>query len=261
MNNNKVADVDNAGIANGTNIQLWDFNDSGAQKFNIIPVKEGYYKILNAASKKALDVAGGMKGSGVNVWLYDDNETDAQLWRFYQTGDYYFIKNKLGYYMDVRGGYTTNGTNIQVYTGNSTKAQKFRLDSTTYTVNNNSTTTYYVTTKAGLLLRNSPSTYGAIITTMPYASELQVYSIANGWASCTYNGNKGYCSASYISATQPKQNTSNTTNNNNNNSNNNYTGVNVYGYAQPMSVPGASWGTYNISGNNGCKHDIYSRRC
>ncbi|MBQ7594698.1 MAG: RICIN domain-containing protein [Synergistaceae bacterium] len=228
---NKAVDVSGGGTASGTNIQLWDCNDSNAQKFNIIPVREGWYKIVNAASKKALDVQWGTKASGVNVWIYDDNESDAQLWRFYKTGNYYFIKNKLGYYLDVYGGATDNGTNIWVYYGNSSKAQKFKLQETTYTEGVN---TYYVTTKAGLVLRNSPSTYGARITTMPYGSEIQVSSISNGWASCTYNGYRGYCSASYISTTKPDDNNDKT-------------------YANPIQVPGAWW-TDNTG--EGYKHDV-----
>ncbi len=61
------------------------------------------------------------------------------------------------------------------------------------------TTTYYVTTKAGLRLRKSPSTSGKIITTMPYASSVSVYSISNGWAYLTYKGKTGYASIQYLS--------------------------------------------------------------
>ena len=47
-------------------------------------------------------------------------------------------------------------------------------------------------------MRSSPSLYSQVILTIPYGSEIEVLNINNGWAECTYNGNKGYCSSSYI---------------------------------------------------------------
>lgn len=128
LNNQKVIDVAGAGTQNTTNIQLWDSNNTNAQKYRVQPVAQGYYKIVSVISGRVLDVAGGVRKSGVNVQLFDYNGSDAQLWRFYSAGNgYYYVKNKLGYYMDVSGAGINNGTNIQVYSGNSTNAQKFKL--------------------------------------------------------------------------------------------------------------------------------------
>lgn len=76
-----------------------------------------------------------------------------------------------------------------------------------YNLSKPSTTTYYVTTKAGLILRSSASTSSAKLTTMPYGGAVQVSSISNGWAKCTYNGRAGYCSSSYISVKKPSSST------------------------------------------------------
>jgi hypothetical protein len=195
LKTSKAVDVQGGGLADCVNIQLWDYNNTNAQKFAISHVKEGYYKIVNVASGKALNVQQGMKGNGVNVWQYSYNASDAQLWRFYKNESYYFIKNKNGYYLDVAGGATDNGTNIQIWEGNSSKAQQFKLQSTSVTP---STVIYYVATTAGLILRGSPSVYGAKLLTMPYCAQIEVSSISNGWAHCTYNGREGYCSSSYI---------------------------------------------------------------
>lgn len=63
--------------------------------------------------------------------------------------------------------------------------------------------TYYVTTKAGLILRSSASTSSTKLCTMPYGTAIQVSSISNGWAKCSYSGKNGYCNTSYISTTKP----------------------------------------------------------
>ena len=128
LNNSKVVDVSGAGTGNGTQIQIWDANNTNAQIFNITGVMQGYYKISNVISGRVLDVTGGVRGSGVYVQLYDYNGTDAQLWRFYNAGNgYYYLKNKLGYYLDVCSAATANGTRMWVYSGNGSGAQKFRL--------------------------------------------------------------------------------------------------------------------------------------
>lgn len=130
LNNTTRLDVDSAGTANETNIQVWTANETLAQMFLVSKVPNSdWYSIRNVNSQKALDVAGGVSESGVNVQLYDWNGTDAQLWQFYDAGNgYYYVKNKLGYYLDVSGGQTGNGTNVQVYEGNATNAQMWKLE-------------------------------------------------------------------------------------------------------------------------------------
>lgn len=131
LNNQKVIDVEGGKSQSGTNIQLWESNDTNAQKYHVQLVSMGYYKIASAISGRVLDVAGGVRGSGINVHLYDYNGTDAQLWRFYNAGNgYYYIKNKLGYFIDVSNASTNNGVNIQVYSGNGSNAQKWKIVST-----------------------------------------------------------------------------------------------------------------------------------
>lgn len=128
LSNSKCLDVSNAGIDNGTNIQIWSTNATFAQIFYISKFDSEWYSIKNIGSNKVLDVAGGKTGSGVNVQLYSWNQTAAQLWKFYDAGNgYYYIKNKLGYYLDVSGGRSDNGTNVQVYQFNGTNSQKWKL--------------------------------------------------------------------------------------------------------------------------------------
>ena len=132
VGSNLVLDVDGGKTADGTNVQIYKGNDSNAQKFNVQPTGDGWFKISNPLSGKCLDVNGGSNKSGTNVQLYSYNGTDAQKWRFYSSGDgdYFWIKNKLGCYLDVDGAKTQNGTNVLVYKKNNTNAQKWKLSET-----------------------------------------------------------------------------------------------------------------------------------
>lgn len=130
VGNNMTLDVSGSGASDGTNIQIYQSNNSIAQKFTIQSTGDGWYKISNPFSGKCLDVQGGSPKSGTNVQLYSYNGSDAQKWRFYREGDCYVIKNKLGCYLDVDGAKDKNGTNVLVYTKNGTNAQKWKIAET-----------------------------------------------------------------------------------------------------------------------------------
>ncbi len=131
VGNNFVMDVDGGKITDGANIQIYKSNDSTAQKFNVQPTGDGWFKISNPLSGKCLDVNGGSNKSGTNVQLYGYNGTDAQKWRLYPSGDgNYYLKNKLGCYLDVDGGIAQNNRNVLVYKGNGSNAQKWIVKET-----------------------------------------------------------------------------------------------------------------------------------
>lgn len=131
---NMTLDVTGNGTADGTNIQVYQSNNSIAQKFKIQSTGDGWFKITSPFSGKCLDVQGGSPKSGTNVQLYSYNGSDAQKWRFYSEGDCFVIKNKLGCYLDVDGGKNKNGTNVLVYTKNGSNAQKWKITETTIPV-------------------------------------------------------------------------------------------------------------------------------
>ena len=124
-----VMDVDNASTKSGANVQLWKYNGSTAQQFEV--KKSGdWYIIKPVCSGLALDVQGGSKESGANVQQYTPNNTDSQKWQFYDAGNgYFYLRSKVGNKaLDVRGGKKINGTNIQVYNpGNNNDAQQWKL--------------------------------------------------------------------------------------------------------------------------------------
>lgn len=136
VGSNMMLDVTGRNTADGTNIQIYENNETVSQQFDITHLGSGWYKILMHSSQKALDVKDGDKSPGANVQLYKYNGTDAQKWRFYLAGNgYYYIKNKLNkaeFCLDVDGRRRANGTNVQVYKGNGTDAQKWKLKRVIY---------------------------------------------------------------------------------------------------------------------------------
>ena len=140
-NTNLAIDVANASYASGANVQVFQSNNSGAQKWNVTRNADGTYTIVNAASGKALDVAGGSAYSGANVQQYQPNGSAAQRWSITFDAGGYKIASAAGAggacVLDVSGGITSNGSaanggNLQVYQSNNSAAQRFTLQPTTY---------------------------------------------------------------------------------------------------------------------------------
>lgn len=140
-NTNLAIDVANASYASGANVQVFQSNNSGAQKWNVARNADGTYTIVNAASGKALDVAGGSAYSGANVQQYQPNGSAAQRWSITFDAGGYKIASAAGAggacVLDVSGGITSNGSaanggNLQVYQSNNSTAQRFTLQPTTY---------------------------------------------------------------------------------------------------------------------------------
>lgn len=140
-NTSLAIDVANASYASGANVQVFQSNNSGAQKWNVARNADGTYTIVNAASGKALDVAGGSAYSGANVQQYQPNGSAAQHWIITFDAGGYKIASAAGAggacVLDVSGGITSNGSaanggNLQVYQSNNSAAQRFTLQPTTY---------------------------------------------------------------------------------------------------------------------------------
>lgn len=116
---------------NNGNIQLGSYAGNSKQKFKLTYVSDGYYKIIESATGKALDICNGSSSNGANLQTYSWNGTNAQLWKFINMGNgSYYIRSKLGTVIDVTNGSIQTGTNIQMYTLNYSNAQKWTLKST-----------------------------------------------------------------------------------------------------------------------------------
>ena len=127
-NTNLVIDIYGGSKDSGANVQLYNANKSGAQKFIFSKTSDGYYTILNAQSGKSLDIYGGSASSGTNVWQYNANGSDAQKWQIIENADgSVTIKSKLGTVLDIYNGSIKSGTNIWAYQSNGSAAQRWKL--------------------------------------------------------------------------------------------------------------------------------------
>lgn len=132
LSSGMVLDVNDAGTANGTNVQLYTANGTWAQKWYVKYLGDGRYTLTAMNADKALDVNNNALSDYTNVHIYSGNGTSAQKWYIKAAGDgsYYIISSSSGSYLDVSGGSAKNGTNIQIFHPNGTKAQKFTFTRT-----------------------------------------------------------------------------------------------------------------------------------
>lgn len=124
----KALDVSGASRSNCANVQLYQSNGTGAQRWIVSHDGQGYVTLRNVASGKVLDIAGASTANGANVQQYASNNTWAQKWVAVSNGDGTVTLHsalKYGLVLDVAGASTANGANVQVYASNGTKAQRW----------------------------------------------------------------------------------------------------------------------------------------
>lgn len=129
-NSGMALDVSGGGIANGTNVQIWDDNNATPQEWRINSLGDGTYKLVNTSSNRALDVSGAGTANGTNVQIWDDfNGGIAQKWQIIDVGggSFKLINPNSGRALDVNGAGTTHGTNVQIWDDNGGRAQKWNL--------------------------------------------------------------------------------------------------------------------------------------
>lgn len=131
---NSVLDVSGGSSADGANVQIWQNNDTGAQKWNFSRNVDGSYTIVNAASGKPLDVKDAAASSGTNIQQWSRNGSAAQRWYIEYVSGGFRLSSALNtaFVIDVSGGNAANGTNVALYASNDSKAQRFTFKATTY---------------------------------------------------------------------------------------------------------------------------------
>ena len=137
----KTMELDVAGdsgdIPNETNVQIWkDTAPSQYNSFDITKLDNSYYKILHAASGKALELYGGGTNLLSNISLHDDNGSTSQQWAITSAGEDKFIlwARCSGLVMDVENSSTANGTNVLQYTYHGGKSQRWYFVKAEYPV-------------------------------------------------------------------------------------------------------------------------------
>lgn len=133
LSQSKVLDVSGGSSSNGAKVQLWDSNQSLAQKWAVsYSSSTGLYTVRCALSGKSLDIPGGNGSFGVGIQQYDVNGSSAQLWRIIKNSDGTYTVRSVcsGGALDVNAGSTANGAKIQTWSSNGSAAQKWRFNTT-----------------------------------------------------------------------------------------------------------------------------------
>ena len=128
INDNYVLDISKGVAKNGSNVQLYAFNGTNAQKFMVKKINNEEYEIISLINEKyLLDVNGGIFSNNSNVQVYQKNGTNAQKWVLKEQGNnfYSICSYNKNYCLDVNNAIASNYTNVQLYMHNGTNAQKF----------------------------------------------------------------------------------------------------------------------------------------
>ncbi|WP_432848043.1 ricin-type beta-trefoil lectin domain protein [Amycolatopsis sp. CA-161197] len=113
----KCLDVAGANSANGTAVDLYDCNGTGAQQWTI--GSDGTIRALG----KCLDVSAASTTDGAKVQLYDCNGTGAQQWTANSSRD--IVNTAANKCLDVTGNTSANGTRTQIWTCTGAANQKW----------------------------------------------------------------------------------------------------------------------------------------
>ncbi len=128
-------DINGIGTANGTNVQLWNKNNTAAQTFYIQNNGSGIYRISPAyKTDSSLDLNGNNCKEHENIQLWSSNNSGAQDFIFVkENNNEYSIRlaRNTSYCLDVQNRSTANGANIQLYKYSGDPAQRFKLEKTT----------------------------------------------------------------------------------------------------------------------------------
>ncbi|MFB7510085.1 RICIN domain-containing protein [Streptomyces broussonetiae] len=126
----KCVDASGGATGNGTAVQQYTCNGTGAQSWQFTPTDSGYYRIgLASAPDQVWDETGVSTADGAltQLWLYGGGAN--QQWQpvAEASGTYHFVNRNSGKCLDVPSASTADSIQLQQYTCNGTAAQSFSL--------------------------------------------------------------------------------------------------------------------------------------
>ncbi len=126
----KCVDIASASTADGAQVQQYQCNGTGAQKFALKNTGAGWYRLLNTNSGKAIDIAAASTADGAKVQQYTDNGTGAQRFSIKPGADAttFVITNEgSGKCLDVADWSTNDGGKIQQWSCSGNVNQTYRF--------------------------------------------------------------------------------------------------------------------------------------
>ncbi len=118
--NGPCLDVRASNSANGTPVQIYTCNGTGAQQWTYVEAGSTLH-----ALGKCLDIPGGATANGTKLQLWDCNNTGAQV--FIKRADGSFYNPQANRCLDVPNSSTTPGTQVQIWDCNGSNAQRWTL--------------------------------------------------------------------------------------------------------------------------------------
>jgi streptogrisin C len=116
--NNKCIDVPNSNFADGVLVQMWNCNNSGAQKW------EAVGGALRTGNNKCLDIPWGSTASGTVLQIVTCSGNPAQQWVLSAAGD--LVNPQANKCIDIQSWNGNDGARIQLWDCAGTLNQKWR---------------------------------------------------------------------------------------------------------------------------------------
>lgn len=175
-----VLDVAGKKTANGTNIDIYQYNGGDNQKFMLTKNLDGSYKIRTKISggKSVVEIADASAQSGANVQQWEINGVSCQDWileaaenpgcRMDTSVIYEFENTNSGMVMDIEAGKMESGSNVQQWSTGHFKSQQWTLQ--TFPGGGNY---YYIRSYSNpeYVLRSEDSSNGGNISIAEYSSK------------------------------------------------------------------------------------------
>jgi beta-glucanase (GH16 family) len=120
-------DAQGGGTTDGTQIQEWACNGSGAQSFELEDDGAGGFYLVNTQANKCVDVQARGTANGTKIQLWDCNQTPAQTFVTRDAGNGFvnFVNTNSNKCLDVAADNPADGTLVQLYDCNGTNAQRW----------------------------------------------------------------------------------------------------------------------------------------
>jgi chitinase len=126
----KCVDITSASTADGAQVEQYQCNGTGAQKFALKNMGSGWYRLLNTNSGKAIDIAAASTADGAKVQQYTDNGTLAQRFSIKAAADpttFVITNENSGKCLDVADWSTNDGGKIQQWSCSGNVNQTYRF--------------------------------------------------------------------------------------------------------------------------------------
>ncbi|POX51114.1 coagulation factor 5/8 type domain-containing protein [Streptomyces sp. Ru72] len=126
----KCLDARGAGTANGTAVQQYSCNNTGAQQWSFTSTSDGSVRVGNRNdANQVLDVTDVSTADNALVQLWTYGGGDNQQWQAVDegAGAYHFVNRHSGKCLDVPSASTADSVQLQQYTCNGTAAQRFQV--------------------------------------------------------------------------------------------------------------------------------------